>query len=184
MCESFTTGLYYYRARYYDPGRGRFITADPIGLAGGDTNAFAYVRNGPARFVDPLGLSPAGWLIRLTKSGYQTVGPLASKAAAVEARKAGENVLAETRQMAKAIERANAGGAPVERHVGHDLADGAKGMPHYQTPGMPGHTFWMGILGLLDSMLADLLNPLDAISGELDSSIEEDYLRSVMGRRK
>lgn len=26
-------GLYYYRARYYEPGRGRFLSDDPIGLA-------------------------------------------------------------------------------------------------------------------------------------------------------
>jgi len=29
------TGLYYYRARYYDPKAGRFITRDPISFAGG-----------------------------------------------------------------------------------------------------------------------------------------------------
>ena len=33
--ENDNTGLYYYRARYYDPGMGRFISSDPIGLRGG-----------------------------------------------------------------------------------------------------------------------------------------------------
>ncbi len=28
------TGLYYYRARYYDPTMGRFLAQDPIGYAG------------------------------------------------------------------------------------------------------------------------------------------------------
>ena len=31
------TGLYYNRARYYDPALGRFVSEDPIGLAGGST---------------------------------------------------------------------------------------------------------------------------------------------------
>lgn len=50
------TGLYYYRARYYHPTRQRFISEDPIGLLAGDMNFFAYVRNNPLTFVDPLGL--------------------------------------------------------------------------------------------------------------------------------
>src|SRR5437016_6950612 len=49
------TGLLHYRARWYDPQLGRFISEDPIGLAGG-INSFAYVRNNPARFTDPSGL--------------------------------------------------------------------------------------------------------------------------------
>lgn len=42
--------------RAYDPGLGRWISEDPIGLGGGDTNLFAYVGNGPLNSVDPLGL--------------------------------------------------------------------------------------------------------------------------------
>ncbi|MCX5909547.1 MAG: RHS repeat-associated core domain-containing protein [Deltaproteobacteria bacterium] len=41
------TGLYYYRASYYDPKIGRFISKDPIGFAGGDVKVYRYVRNSP-----------------------------------------------------------------------------------------------------------------------------------------
>ncbi len=49
------TGLMHYRARSYDPQLGRFISEDPIGLAGG-INQFAYVGNGPVDRTDPMGL--------------------------------------------------------------------------------------------------------------------------------
>jgi uncharacterized protein (TIGR02594 family) len=54
--ECDTDDLYYYRARYYDPTIGRFITPDPIGFLGGDTNFYRYVGNDPVNFVDPSGL--------------------------------------------------------------------------------------------------------------------------------
>ena len=52
------TGLYYYRARYYDPTTGRFIAQDPRGFAAGDANLYRYVGNGPTRAGDPTGLDP------------------------------------------------------------------------------------------------------------------------------
>ncbi|MDD3596769.1 RHS repeat-associated core domain-containing protein [Sulfuricurvum sp.] len=52
-----TDDLYYYRARYYDPTMGRFITPDPIGFLGGDTNFYRYVGNDPMNYTDPSGLS-------------------------------------------------------------------------------------------------------------------------------
>lgn len=50
------TGLYYYRARYFDPMDGKFISKDPIGFDGGDVNLYAYVQNNPINWTDPWGL--------------------------------------------------------------------------------------------------------------------------------
>jgi RHS repeat-associated protein len=49
------TNQYYYRARYYDQGVGRFISTDPIGLEAGDTNLYRYVFNSPTQYTDPTG---------------------------------------------------------------------------------------------------------------------------------
>ncbi len=46
---------YFYRARYYDPGLRRFVSEDPIGLAGGDANLQRYAANGPVDSIDPFG---------------------------------------------------------------------------------------------------------------------------------
>ena len=48
-------GLYYYRARFYDAGIGRFLSEDPIGLKGGN-NFYRYVFNNSVNNRDPFGL--------------------------------------------------------------------------------------------------------------------------------
>jgi RHS repeat-associated protein len=48
------TGLYYYRARYYSPYLGQFLTTDPIGTRD-DPNLYAYVGLDPANGTDPTG---------------------------------------------------------------------------------------------------------------------------------
>ena len=52
--ENDNNGLYFYRARYYDPILKRFISEDPIGLAGG-INSHAYVEGDPVDLKDPMG---------------------------------------------------------------------------------------------------------------------------------
>ena len=49
------SGQYYYRARYFDPNIGRFISEDPIGFDGGDSNLFRYVGNSSINYIDPTG---------------------------------------------------------------------------------------------------------------------------------
>jgi RHS repeat-associated protein len=49
------SGLQYLRARYYDPGTGRFLSKDPLPI----DNRYSYVSNNPITMVDPLGL--CGW---------------------------------------------------------------------------------------------------------------------------
>jgi RHS repeat-associated protein len=55
--ENDGTGLYYYRARYFSTRMARFISRDPIGLAGG-INTYAYIDGNPLSYTDPLGLRP------------------------------------------------------------------------------------------------------------------------------
>ncbi|MCG3132707.1 MAG: hypothetical protein FLDDKLPJ_03573 [Phycisphaerae bacterium] len=50
--------------RYYDPGTGRFLQRDPIGIGGG-LNVYEYADSEPSAAVDPLGLSPGKWDTRL-----------------------------------------------------------------------------------------------------------------------
>ncbi|MCI0623857.1 MAG: RHS repeat-associated core domain-containing protein, partial [Acidobacteria bacterium] len=69
------SGLYYYRRRYYDPGTGRFVSADPLGIVAGpnlytyagsvgkpplqsltETNLYLYTGNNPINRTDPFGL--------------------------------------------------------------------------------------------------------------------------------
>ncbi|WP_081733733.1 RHS repeat-associated core domain-containing protein [Methylomonas sp. 11b] len=63
------SGFYYYRARYYDPNTGRFISEDPKGFAAG-INFYAYVDNNPVNANDPTGLD----LISNIVSGLAKLG--------------------------------------------------------------------------------------------------------------
>jgi RHS repeat-associated protein len=56
--ENDGTGVYFDRSRYYSPTLQRFVSEDPILLASGDLNFYAYAYNDPMRYRDPSGRDP------------------------------------------------------------------------------------------------------------------------------
>ena len=51
---SWEAGLHFFRARWYDPIAGRWLSKDPIGIAGG-LNQYVFCGNDPVNSRDPLG---------------------------------------------------------------------------------------------------------------------------------
>ncbi len=74
------SGLYFYRARYYDPRSGTFLTKDPISFAGGDMNLYRYVRNNPANFADPFGLWPTPVHNAIIDTAFSKLDPMLREA--------------------------------------------------------------------------------------------------------
>ncbi|MFN7397198.1 MAG: RHS repeat-associated core domain-containing protein [bacterium] len=63
--------VYHVRHRVYDPFDTRWLQADPIGYAGGDTDLRRYCNGDPINYIDPMGLWPdPNWGNRL--EGYIT----------------------------------------------------------------------------------------------------------------
>ncbi len=161
-------GPYYNWNRWYLPAMGRYLELDPIALVGYFNTQFGvdwygYAGQDPLRWDDRTGLDPYGWIIRLLANGERRMArPLMGKAEAVAARRAGKDVLVPTRQAAKGVERAAGGGCTdTMRHGGHQLRNGETGSPHFQTEGVPGHSFWDSAADILEFFLPPiyLANP-------------------------
>ncbi len=56
---SWRTGLYYFRARYFDPQTARWLSKDPLGIAGGQ-NLYQAMNCNLVRFRDSFGLCKSG----------------------------------------------------------------------------------------------------------------------------
>ncbi len=67
--------LYYNQYRDYDPTTGRYIQADPIGLAG-DENPYSYANSNPVGMVDPEGLT---FTEVTTSPAFQTAGRIIAR---------------------------------------------------------------------------------------------------------
>ncbi len=75
------TGLYFYRARYYSPELGRFISHDPLGFVDG-MNMYEFVRGNPGTYTDPYGRNAAAVdILEEVAKNVQALGPYGKLAA-------------------------------------------------------------------------------------------------------
>ncbi len=69
------TGLYFYRARYYDAKAGRFTSEDPVGIiikcTGKYNHLYTYVKNNPLKFTDGSGLMTSADYDRLHEKAVE-----------------------------------------------------------------------------------------------------------------
>jgi RHS repeat-associated protein len=140
-------GLYYYRARYYSPKFGRFISEDPIGWESGQTNGYAYAGGGPLDATDPSGLAvfkAVKWIIQAGKRiGWVPTSTIAAKTA-VKYRRAGKEICALGRDAESAAKKVEttANGTKDLLHHPKDAHKLSGNQPHFQTNGVKGHAFY------------------------------------------
>ncbi len=123
------TGLYYYNARYYDPGIGRFISPDRLIPEMSNPQAFnryAYVYNNPLRYTDPNGecIGPLARhcrrAVQLTVDAGKAVVATAARVTKQEITRRGEAKVAEIQAEQAVSEKV--GGAVAD--VGRATAEG------------------------------------------------------------
>jgi len=67
--ENDGNGLYYYRARYYSPRLGRFLSNDPLGFFGAELSLYSYTGDSPVNFNDPYGTDKLECFHNLAEKG-------------------------------------------------------------------------------------------------------------------
>ena len=192
-------GLWHVRHRVLDSGLGRWLRRDPLGYVDGPS-VYENVGSNPLIWTDPRGLGKVGvirWLVQKVGGSLVKVKKV-SKQTAIGARKVGKNIKVEAKSSGvamregKSIESAAANGGQILKHKPHKPGY----LPHYQTAGVPGHTFYgtfKEAAGLLTAThwlgedvggIVDLVNPL-ALTRDLcdlwDWACESDPPEGIPG---
>ena len=69
------SGMFYVTTRWYDPRSSVFMSQDPLGFGGGQTNLSEYCGNSPANLADPSGMSPSAFVGGEATSGTAMGSP-------------------------------------------------------------------------------------------------------------
>jgi RHS repeat-associated protein len=128
--ENEGNGLYFYRARYYSPCTGRFISEDPLGFGGGDENLYGYVFDNPTNLSDPSGMQTGN---SGSGNGSGNAPSLAGRYFSPEQCAAIQEILRRERKYGTAI-------AAIKSGVSSPFSDGLLGVfnstyvPDFETP--------------------------------------------------
>lgn len=174
------TGLYYYRARYYDPKWGRFISEDPIRFAGG-MNFYAYAENNPVTYTYPFGESV---VLRVLKLASGQIGRAVSMLEAQIIRRKGGDIVAQggrksqARRVAGQVEDGAFRNDPTAAGRMHHGPHKPGYRPHFQTEGKRGHTFY-SIAALLAPTTLEISSNVCATNGQVASAVAWDVVGAI-----
>ncbi len=168
------TGLYYYRARYYDPSSGRFLSEDPIRFSGMDLNLYRYVWSDALNLRDPFGLSPSSiaWCF-LKGAAAGAAGAVVVGALAVGAVTLGAPVAAVTTVLGVV---AIAGGAALGIDVIGDIKNGNWNGLAFNVGSIVGSSVAGGVGG---RALAEGINGVPSKPWNIKSDIGDHYNPSL-----
>ncbi|AXY34664.1 RHS repeat-associated core domain-containing protein [Yersinia pseudotuberculosis] len=157
------TGLHYTTYRYYAPEVGRFITPDPIGLAGG-LNLYQYAPN-PLGWIDPLGL--AGNPATATHITYQGIDAATGKPYVGYASMQGNQTAQSVLDYRYGNDYSRFGGTPAQvvyegyGQAGKDVARGLEQRRFEQLGGLEGTANKQNPVGQGNARRAEYLNAAD-----------------------
>jgi len=155
------TGLQYNRARWYDSNLGRFISEDPIGLAGG-INQYGYAGNNSTNNTDSSGLYPDGTVTTVNTVAEElnrfAQSPEAAEIGAMVVSPEGRAIVAAGGSAALAYATA-AAAAPVATTVGVGVVSIAvAAQVGIYTASLPGNPFVNGSLNPFGKSAAEVEN--------------------------
>ncbi|MBR1588193.1 MAG: RHS repeat protein [Kiritimatiellae bacterium] len=166
---SWTTGLYYFRNRWYDPVIGRWISKDPIGIEGG-LNIYGFCDSNPINFNDAEGCGKVSLLMKTVKGAWKYV----SRSSAVKKLRNGKDVMVtmtgdgRSKKAKRLLEEAKGKGKRIVRHDGHKPGQAKHFQPkqgdgtHIRLPGA--HL----TSGTLIGEALDFFNPISDIQDIID----------------
>lgn len=130
------TQLYYYRARYYSPSLGRFVSSDPAGIGGG-INLYGYVGNQTTGARDPLGLQSGAQALPWISGGSGAAGAIWALAGTV-----GSTIVEAvvSTPVGVAVGLAGGVGALIGRGIGHIPTGGGRTVDDAVTD------FWVSVV--------------------------------------